>query len=312
MTDQGAEGCSTDGGGDRTRRGHHARRARRAAVRAARAAPRSRAGRLGTRPRRLAGHAAGPVHRGHARRRPLHRRRSALLDRAGRRARACCRSTATEHRRHRDPFAPAFRKPEVRRAVHGRASRTRRAVAGRRARTRGRAPRSAATWPDRWRSRSSRRRSTCSTPSRRRSWAGTTRSSRPSTGSRSAARSVPRARGRRADAWRATWRARSSTAGASSPRRPRRSAPAEVVSNAAVMMFGGIETSEGMTTNLFWHLLTEPDQLAAVRADRTLARTRSRNRFGSSRRPRGSTATRRPTSSWRARGSRGATSSSCR
>ncbi len=33
---------------------------------------------------------------------------------------------------------------------------------------------------------------------------------------------------------------------------------AEVVSNAAVMMFGGIETSEGMTTTLFWHLLTTP------------------------------------------------------
>ena len=47
--------------------------------------------------------------------------------------------------------------------------------------------------------------------------------------------------------------------------------PAEVVSNAAVMMFGGIETSEGMTTTLFWHLLTNPDQLAALRADRSLA-----------------------------------------
>jgi cytochrome P450 len=44
----------------------------------------------------------------------------------------------------------------------------------------------------------------------------------------------------------------------------------EVVSNAAVMMFGGIETSEGMTTSLFWHLLTNPDQLAALRADRSL------------------------------------------
>ena len=43
----------------------------------------------------------------------------------------------------------------------------------------------------------------------------------------------------------------------------------EVVSNAAVMMFGGIETSEGMTTSLFWHLLTNPDQLAALRADRS-------------------------------------------
>ena len=36
------------------------------------------------------------------------------------------------------------------------------------------------------------------------------------------------------------------------------------------MMFGGIETGEGMTTNLFWHLLTSPGQLAALRADRTL------------------------------------------
>jgi cytochrome P450 len=43
----------------------------------------------------------------------------------------------------------------------------------------------------------------------------------------------------------------------------------EVVSNAAVMMFGGIETSEGMTTSLFWHLLTTPGALAAVRADRS-------------------------------------------
>jgi cytochrome P450 len=31
---------------------------------------------------------------------------------------------------------------------------------------------------------------------------------------------------------------------------------AEVVSNAAVMMFGGIETTEGMITNLLYHLLT--------------------------------------------------------
>ncbi len=30
----------------------------------------------------------------------------------------------------------------------------------------------------------------------------------------------------------------------------------EVVSNAAVMMFGGIETTEGMIVNLVWHLLT--------------------------------------------------------
>ncbi|HEV8698541.1 MAG TPA: cytochrome P450 [Candidatus Limnocylindrales bacterium] len=47
-------------------------------------------------------------------------------------------------------------------------------------------------------------------------------------------------------------------------------APSEVVSNAAVMMFGGIETSEGMTTSLFWHLLTTPGALDAVLADRSL------------------------------------------
>ena len=46
--------------------------------------------------------------------------------------------------------------------------------------------------------------------------------------------------------------------------------PAETTSNAAVMMFGGIETSEGMTTSLFWHLLTQAGQLAAVGADRSL------------------------------------------
>jgi cytochrome P450 len=44
----------------------------------------------------------------------------------------------------------------------------------------------------------------------------------------------------------------------------------EVVSNAAVMMFGGIETSEGMTTSLFWHVLTTPGALAAILADRSL------------------------------------------
>jgi cytochrome P450 len=46
----------------------------------------------------------------------------------------------------------------------------------------------------------------------------------------------------------------------------------EVISNAAVMMFGGIETSEGMTTSLFWHLLTNPEQLQLVRNDRSLGR----------------------------------------
>jgi len=50
-------------------------------------------------------------------------------------------------------------------------------------------------------------------------------------------------------------------------------APGEIVSNAAVMMFGGIETSEGMTTSLFWHLLTTPGALDAVRDDRSLIPT---------------------------------------
>jgi cytochrome P450 len=41
----------------------------------------------------------------------------------------------------------------------------------------------------------------------------------------------------------------------------------EVVSNAAVLMFGGIETTEGMITNALWHLLSHPDQLRLVRGD---------------------------------------------
>ncbi|WP_371667282.1 cytochrome P450 [Streptomyces sp. NBC_00289] len=41
----------------------------------------------------------------------------------------------------------------------------------------------------------------------------------------------------------------------------------EVASNAAVLMFGGIETTEAMITNALLHLLLHPDQLALVRAD---------------------------------------------
>ena len=44
----------------------------------------------------------------------------------------------------------------------------------------------------------------------------------------------------------------------------------EVVANAAVLMFGGIETTEGMITNALWHLLTNPSQLALVLADMSL------------------------------------------
>jgi cytochrome P450 len=41
----------------------------------------------------------------------------------------------------------------------------------------------------------------------------------------------------------------------------------QVISNAAVMLFGGIETTEGMIANAVLHLLAAPDQLAVVRAD---------------------------------------------
>jgi len=44
----------------------------------------------------------------------------------------------------------------------------------------------------------------------------------------------------------------------------------EIVSNTGVLLFGGIETTEGMTANLFAHLLAEPGQWDAVAADRTL------------------------------------------
>jgi cytochrome P450 len=41
----------------------------------------------------------------------------------------------------------------------------------------------------------------------------------------------------------------------------------EVASNAAVLMFGGIETTEGMIANALLHLLSHPDQLELVSAD---------------------------------------------
>jgi cytochrome P450 len=41
----------------------------------------------------------------------------------------------------------------------------------------------------------------------------------------------------------------------------------QVVSNAAVLLFGGIETTEGMIANAVVHLLDDRDRLAAVRAD---------------------------------------------
>jgi cytochrome P450 len=41
----------------------------------------------------------------------------------------------------------------------------------------------------------------------------------------------------------------------------------EVISNAAVQLFGGIETTEGMICNAMLHLLSDPAQLGLVRAD---------------------------------------------
>ncbi|MDX6475982.1 MAG: hypothetical protein QOH95_1493, partial [Gaiellaceae bacterium] len=45
---------------------------------------------------------------------------------------------------------------------------------------------------------------------------------------------------------------------------------AEVVSNAAVLMFGGIETTDGMIGNVLLHLLSHPAELELVEADRSL------------------------------------------
>ena len=64
-------------------------------------------------------------------------------------------------------------------------------------------------------------------------------------------------------------------ADAARPARARRGAgaggaglrPDEIISNAAVLMFGGIETTEGMIANAAWHLLGHRGQLDLVRAD---------------------------------------------
>jgi cytochrome P450 len=44
----------------------------------------------------------------------------------------------------------------------------------------------------------------------------------------------------------------------------------EIVSNAAVLMFGGIETTDAMIANALVHLLSDPGQFELVRADRSL------------------------------------------
>jgi cytochrome P450 len=44
----------------------------------------------------------------------------------------------------------------------------------------------------------------------------------------------------------------------------------ETISNAAVLLFGGIDTTEGMILNAVWHLLSNPAQLRLVREDPAL------------------------------------------
>ncbi len=39
------------------------------------------------------------------------------------------------------------------------------------------------------------------------------------------------------------------------------------MANAAVLLFGGIDTTEGIVLNAVWHLLSDPEQLRLVRAD---------------------------------------------
>ena len=46
--------------------------------------------------------------------------------------------------------------------------------------------------------------------------------------------------------------------------------PDEIPAAVAVVMFGAIETSEGMTANAFWHLLNHPEQWDRLRQDRSL------------------------------------------
>jgi cytochrome P450 len=45
--------------------------------------------------------------------------------------------------------------------------------------------------------------------------------------------------------------------------------PQEIVSNAAVLMFGGIETTDAMIANALFHLLSDAEQLELVRTDPT-------------------------------------------
>ena len=78
--------------------------------------------------------------------------------------------------------------------------------------------------------------------------------------------------------------------------------PEEIAANAAVLLFGGIETTEGMLATLFLDLLSHPDQLELARSrSPSCVRTPSRSRCAASRQRHPSTATRRARSSSAAR-----------
>jgi cytochrome P450 len=51
---------------------------------------------------------------------------------------------------------------------------------------------------------------------------------------------------------------------------PRLLSDDEILRNSLIILFGGIETTEAMILNAIWALLSDPESLAAVRADRTL------------------------------------------
>ena len=89
--------------------------------------------------------------------------------------------------------------------------------------------------------------------------------------------------------------------------------PDEVASDAAVLMFGGIETTEGMISNAVLHLLSHPAVLAAVRGGPVpAARRGGRVAAAGAGRGRGRPVRHRATPSWPAPGSAAATWSACR
>ena len=235
---------------------------------------------------------------GDPRRATLHRRRRAVLDRAGDRTEHA-QPRRRRHDRHRAPFVPPFRPLAVRDrfgplvaeetdrlidelepAGRRRAAAVVRGAAGRRdghARARVGARRGArgARVVRRDRRRRHRDHRGPDGPRHRRR------------GVRGAARAAARGDP-----------VRRSEPRCSARPRPRRSCQtSEIVSNAAVLLFGGIETTEGMIANAVLALLSRPEQVAPCAPTSTWSTRRSRSRCGSSRPPRWSTATRPTTSS---------------